>query len=205
MSISINNFSPGLNDIVECVSLVDFSVDVTDTQYDITTSGTYFILNDEKVATTYITISGGYNCNFSTIPSGNMFLTISGSNSNDEFYLEDYVFDFGYNVNWNYVANWGNNQEVPIAINAKNNVKKPSTTYFSTFFHTHKVYSTNLEATITADGSGNRDIVASIHPQSKYFLYGKTYSIIVSGIKDFSGNILDETTFTFKIEEDPNG
>ena len=33
-------------------------------------------------------------------------------------------------------------------------------------------------------------------------MYGKTYNITLSGVKDFSSNVLDPITFTFKIENE---
>jgi hypothetical protein len=202
MSIYINNFFMDDGDIIDCNSLIDFSVDVTDPVYNITTSGTYFINNGVKVPTVFSTISGGYTLTYSTTPSGNMYLELIAQNSNNDVVANIYEFNFGYEVSWNEVVNWGTDKQVPIAINTTNNTLAPNTSYFTTFFHTHKEYAANLAVEITAEGSGFIDLPVLIKPQSKYFIYGNTYSVTVSGIKDFGGNVLDVIKFTFKIEEE---
>ena len=40
MSIYVTNFSMYQGEVIECVDLVDFSVEITDSIYDITVSGT---------------------------------------------------------------------------------------------------------------------------------------------------------------------
>ena len=60
MSIYIDNFFTNVGDIVECASLVDFSVDVIDTVYSITTSGTYFVNNCILVHTYFSSIINCY-------------------------------------------------------------------------------------------------------------------------------------------------
>ena len=202
MSIYINNFFLEAGEVVECTSLVDFSVDVTDGVYDITTSGTYFIHDGYKVPTYFTNITNGYTVIYSTVPSGNMLLNLRAHNTNNDIVTKEYEFYFGYASIWNEVVYWGADTEVPISISATNDVVAPNTSYFSTFFHTHKPYVANIGSEITADGSGNMNLNTTIRPQSKYFIYGKTYNITLSGVKDFSGNVLDPITFTFKIENE---
>jgi hypothetical protein len=191
-----------LGDVAYCTSLVDFSVEVIDDLYTVTTSGTYFTDNGTVVSGSLTTISGGYLMSYLTVPSGNMLLVANGSNNNNEFYSRTYELQYGYQASWEEVNYWGPKYEVPIAVSAKNTSLASNTSYFSTFFETRKIMSTDLEAFITAEGSGKADFTGYIEPRSKHFMYGKTYSITISGIQDYSGNILSPFTYTFTIEEE---
>ncbi len=201
MNLSIDNFSMDLDDVALCTSLVDFSVEVTDSDYLVTTSGTYFTDNGVQVPGTLASVSGGYILTYSVLPSGTIDLVAHGSNSNGEFLTRSYELQYGYAAYWNEVKYWGTLKEVPISVSASNTSLTNNTSYFSTFFTTRKMMSTDLGVDITAEGSGFDDIMTYITPQSKHFMYGKTYSITVSGIQDFSGNILPPETYNFTIEE----
>ena len=99
---------------------------------------------------------------------------------------------------------WPNNKEIPVSVSANNNVFNSNTVYYSTFFKTSNYKESNLEAWVSVEGSGQLNLNASIFPQSKYFMYGNSYSITISGIKDFSGNILPAKTYSFTLENNPN-
>lgn len=207
MSIQISNFSMGVGEIVDCVNLVDFSVDIIDTNCGgsygscITTSGTYFTYNGEKIQSIFTTISGGYRLSYSTTPSGNVVLGLQVHNTNNEYVYKEYKFNFGYYVEWSKVVYWGTDRYIPVSIQASNDAIKPNTAYFSTFFHTHKPYYIDFNADTFADGVGINSLPVFIKPQSKYFEYGRTYTVTISGIKDFSGNVLDVVSYSFRIED----
>lgn len=200
--IDINNFSLALTEYIECDEGVSFEVDVTTTSGIVTTSGTYFTYNGVIVDTQYSTITNGYRLSYFTVPSGNIFLDVYAENSIAEFASETYEFYYGYNCEYNKVVNYGNDKIIPVTIEATNDVIVPNTEYISTFFGTKLATSYNLGAEISTEGSAAIDLTASIRPQSKYFEYGKTYSITVSNIKDFNGNVMEEQTFTFTIENE---
>ena len=203
MSVDINNFSIDVTDYVECFDGIEFSVNVTTTSGVVTTSGTYFTYNGVVVDTLYTTISGGYKVYYTTTtPSGNIVLDLYAENSVGDLAFESYEFYYGYHCEYNKVINYDNSTHVPVAIEATNDVVVPNTEYLSTFFETRQFVNKDLGALITTEGSGKGDLPVAISPQSKYFMYGKTYSITVSGVKDFSGNILEPTTFTFTIENE---
>ncbi len=201
MSININNFSIDLGEVLYCTSLLDFSVDITDNINTITTSGTYFTENGSRVLDSLIVTASGYRLNYITTPSGNITLVAHASNDNNEFYKKSYELAFGYEVSWEEVKYWGPSKEVAISVSADNTATATNTAYFSTFFKTKNFVSTDLGAKISAEGSGVMDIIGYITPQSKYFMYGKTYTITVSGVKDFSGNTLSTKTYSFTIED----
>lgn len=190
-----------LGDVAYCTSLVDFSVEVLDDTHSVTSSGTYFTDNGVNVSSTLTTISGGYLMTYTTVPSGSIVLVAHSSNNNDEFYSRTYELQYGYQASWEEVNYWGPEYEVPIAVSASNTSLASNTSYFSTFFETRKIMSTDLEVFITAEGSGKFDLESYIEPRSKHFMYGKTYSITISGIQDYSGNVLQPFTYSFTIEE----
>lgn len=202
MSIVIDNFSIGLDEVAYCTSLVDFSVDITDTTYDVTTSGTYFMYDGVAVSGTLTPITNGYRLSYATTPSGNFSLIANACNSVGDVAYDEYRFYYGYECTWNKVNYWGPKKQVPISLTADNTALAPNTTTFATYFETRNYEQLYLEATITAEGSGKKDLTASITPQSKYFMYGKTYKFIISGIKDFSGNTLSSRVYTFTIEDE---
>lgn len=192
----------GIGDTAICTSLVSFSVDVLDDVNSITTSGTYFLYNGFLVDSQLTSISGGYNILYETTPSGNIVLDLFVSNNSNDIFTQSYEFNYGYNVVWNKVVYWGTDKEVPINIICDNAVVAPATSYYSTFFHTHKPFISDFSSDVSTEGSGGFDLITTIVPQSKYFIHGKTYSVTISGVKDYSGNVLDAMTFTFKIEDE---
>jgi hypothetical protein len=204
MGLYITNFSIPENSTVYCTSLLDFSVDVLDDVNIVTLSGTYLSINNET--TVYVTtpITNGYRLNCSTTPSGTIWLEVFGSNNLDETINTLYILQFGYEIEWEKVVVWPNNKEVPVSVSANNNVYNSNTMYYSTFFKTSDYKEYNLEACISVEGSGQLNLAASIFPQSKYFMYGNSYSITISGIKDFSGNTLPVKTYNFTLESNPN-
>ncbi len=203
MALYITNFSIPEDSTVYCTSLVDFSVDITDDTHMVTLSGTYMTDNGATVPYIITPISDGYTLTYSTVPSGTMLLEVFGSNSNDEYISTVFILQYGYELTWDKVVKWPLNKEIPISVTATNDVLNANTAYFSTFFKTTTYKESSLEALISVEGSGQYNMLAEVKPQSKYFMYGKTYSVTISGVKDFSGNILPAKTFTFSLENAP--
>ena len=204
MGLYITNFSIPEDSTVYCTSLLDFSVDVLDDTNIVTLSGTYLSINTENTFCTYSSILNGYRLQCSTVPSGTIWLEVFGSNNLDETINTLYILQFGYEIEWDRVVVWPNNKEIPVSVSANNNVFNSNTMYYSTFFKTSNYKESNLEAWVSVEGSGQLNLNASIFPQSKYFMYGNSYSITISGIKDFSGNILPAKTYNFTLENNPN-
>jgi hypothetical protein len=201
MVILIDNFSIDEGIDYYFTSLVDFSTDIIDTNNNLTSSGVAVYLDEVNVTSYIIPITNGFKVGYLTVPSGNLILTYSGCVGSNEL-LRSYTLAFGYYLNYQEVDYYKTRTEVPIFLKVDNNVNTSATEYFSTFFETRNYSSSYLEATITADGFGYKDIGIYIRPQSKWFFYGQTYEIKISGIKDFSGNILPEKIFKFTIENE---
>jgi hypothetical protein len=205
MTMVIDNFSIGVEQWVSVASPIYFSVDVTDAVYGISTSGTYFIHDGQVVSTTHSGITNGYICYYSPISlvsSGVIDLTIHAENLNSETLEQAYHLLYGYHCEFEELVDWGPKKEVIITVEAANTVICPNAEGEAFYFETADLASYDLGATIRPIGSV--DLPAVIYPQNTFFFYGRTYTITVSGIRDFSGNELAPYVFTFTIEDPTN-
>ena len=201
MAIVIDNFSIDVDEWVLVSDLTSFSVDVTDTVYPISVSGTYFLHDGNIVPTILSGISNGYKAYYypaSVISSGTIVLTIHAENTNSGIIEQNYNLLYGYHVTFDEVIDWGPKSTVVTTVEASNSVFCPNVEGAAVYFETRDLESYDLDASITAITSV--DLSASIYPQNKFFFYDRTYTITVSGIKDFNGNELEPVVFSFTIE-----
>ncbi len=200
MGILIDNFFIGVEDWIQVTDSLVFSVDVVDLNYNISTSGTHFIHDGNIVYTTFSGISNGYRVFYDPpTPSGSIYLTIHAENDNSEIAEKDYSLLFGYNVEFNEYIDWGPNKEVLIWSKASNEAFCPNVEAYASYFQTRDLHSYNLGATIRP--VGHVSLGGSLYPQNTFFFYGRTFTIKISGIKDFAGNIMEPYEFTFTIED----
>jgi len=199
MTILIDNFSVGLEEWVKVADLNTLSIDVVDHTYNITTSGTYFIHNGQIVSTSHSGITDGYKCYYyPPTVSGEVNLTIHAENDNSETEEEDYYLLYGYNCEFNEIVDWGPKKEVVITADAKNLAFCPNEVGEASYFETADLHSYDLGASIQA--VGYVDLNATIYPQNTFFFYGRTYTVKISGVKDFAGNEMQPFSFDFTIE-----
>jgi len=204
MTILIDNFSMGLDTYTALSGLEYFAVDVVDHDNSISTSGTYFLLDGEVVPTNLSGISDGYRVYYyvdSPSLSGTVVLTIWAENDILETVTNSYTFLLGYRLEFNDYIDWGPRNTVITTVRASNTAFCPNLVGASTYFETVDYESRDLGAYISGTASVN--LGAQIYPQNTFFFYGRTYTITVVGVKDFSGNIMDPITFSFTIEN-PN-
>ena len=201
MTILIDNFSISVEEWLPIVDLVSFSVNVIDHDNNITTSGTYFLHDGEIVSTSHSGIVDGYRCYYypPTI-SGEVNLIIHAENDNSETEEENYYLLYGYNVKFNELIDWGPKREIVIWAQAKNEAFCPNIETDAFYFETADLNSYDLGATIKAVESV--DLNATIYPQNTFFFYGRSYTVIISGIKDFYGNKMSEFSFDFTIKNE---
>ena len=199
MTILIDNFSVGVTEWLQVADLNALSVDVIDHTYNISVSGTYFIHNGQIVSTSHSGISDGYKCYYypSTI-SGEVNLTIHAENDNSETKEEDYYLLYGYNVKFDELIDWGPKSTVVITADVKNKAFCPNVVGEASYFETADLRSYDLGASIQAVESV--DLNAIIYPQNTIFFYGRTYTVKISGVKDFAGNEMQAFSFNFTIE-----
>ena len=203
MAILIDNFSVGAEEWLVVIDLVSFAVDVVDHIHGITTSGTYFLQDGQIVPTSYSGIVGGYRCSYyptDVCSSGTITITIHAENNNSETKEEDYYLLCGYHVEFEEIVDWGPKKEVVITMDAKNLAFCPNTETEAFYFETAELHSRDLNATLRVVESV--DLNATIYPQNTFFFYERTYTVKISGIRDFAGNEILESTFSFTIENE---
>jgi len=201
MTLLIDNFSIGVEEWLPVSDLVAFSVDVVDLSYPVSASGTYFLHDDIAVPTVLSGILNGYRAYYAPMnvaSSGTITITIHAENTNSDIVEKSYYLLYGYHVEFNDLVDWGPKSTVVTAVKATNLVFCPNTVGEAVYFETRDLESYDLGASIYAISSVN--LGAAIYPQNTFFFYGRTYTITVSGIKDFGGNKLDPVVFSFTIE-----
>jgi hypothetical protein len=201
MTILIDNFSIGVEEWLPVTDLIAFSVDVVDLSYPISTSGTYFLHDGTVVPTVLSGILNGYRAYYAPISvasSGTITITIHAENTNSGIREQNYYLLYGYHVEFNELIDWGPKSTVVTSVKASNLAFCPNTEGEAVYFETRDLESYNLGASILPIESV--DLGATIYPQSTFFFYGRTYTITVSGVKDFGGNELEPVVFSFTIE-----
>lgn len=203
MPILVDNFSMDVSDWKAISDIEYFSVDIVDYDYPISTSGTYFIHDGIVVDTTFSGIPYGYTAYYTSsgISTSGILLTIHAENTNYEILDQAYEFLYGYRVDFDEYIDWGPMYTVVTTAKASNMVFCPNTVAASSYFETRDLDSFNLGATIRPVEDVN--LGAQIFPQNPFFFYGRTFMLTVSGVKDFSGNVLDPVVISFTIEN-PN-
>jgi len=205
MSILIDNFSMGVEEWLPTTDLDSFSVDVVDHVNTIVSGSSYFIHDGIQVTTTFSGITDGYRMFYTPVgisSTGVISLIVHVQNDVPEIVEQEYSLLCGYNAIFEEWVDWGPNVQVDIRAQASNSVRCPNTVGEGFYFVTADLEAKNLGATIRAIESVN--LGAKIYPQSTTFFYGETYVITISGVKDFSGNVMDPYTYTFTIEDSSN-
>lgn len=208
MSILIDNFSMEVEEWTPVAVLGSFSVDAVDHVNTIISGSSYFIHNGVQVTTTFSGITDGYRMFYTpsdVSSSGVISLVAHVQNNVPETLEQTFYLLYGYNAIFEDQVDWGLNTKVSIRVQASNSVRCPNTVaegfYFVTESFTSSMASSNLGASIQAIEF--IDLGAKIYPRQVAFFYGETYTITVSGVKDFAGNVMDPYAFNFTIE-DPN-
>lgn len=192
----------GVEEWVPTSELGSFSVDAVDYVNNITTSGTYFIHNGSQVTTTFSGITDGYRMFYEpsdVTSSGTIVLTAHVQNDILEVEEQTFYLLCGYNLIFEETNDWGPVTQVDIRAQATNSALCPNTVAEGFYFTTVDLVSKNLSASIQAIEGVN--LGAKIYPQSTAFFYGKTYTVTISGVKDFAGNEMDPYSYTFTIED----
>jgi len=132
--------------------------------------------------------------------SGTITITIHAENDNTQIKEENYYLLYGYHCEFEEIVDWGYKKEVAVTMDAENLVFCPSTESEAFYFETADLHSYDLGATLQAVESV--DLNATIYPQNTFFFYERTYTITISGIRDFAGNEMPDSIFSFTIENE---
>lgn len=126
-------------------------------------------------------------------------LSIYAESVYGEVLEETFYLLFGYNIELNErPLLWGASTRVYVQAVASNLAVCPNVEGTSYYFDTRDHFSLNLQASINAVES--LDLMCSIYPQSTAFYYGKTYTVKISNVKDYHGNVMPDFEYVFTIE-----
>jgi hypothetical protein len=204
MTIVIDNFLLGVEEWTSVSDLNYFAVDVVETAsgVSISTSGTYFIHDGQIVSTTHSGIPDGYTCYYTpsgVYSDGTIDLTIHAENTVSGVEEQTFHLLYGYNLRFDELIDWGPNTEVITTIKASNLAFCPNTEAESFYFETRDLYSYDLNATIVGVVK-HSDLGAVIYPQNTFFFYDRTYTVTISGVRDYHGNEMEPYIFSFRVE-----
>jgi hypothetical protein len=205
MTIVIDNFSLGVEDWISVANLNYFAVDVVDSTYGISSPDTYFVHDGQVVSTTHSGITGGYTCYYTpsgVYSDGTIDLTIHAENTVSGVEEQTFHLLYGYNVEFEELIDWGPKTSVITTVAVTNKVFCPNIKAESFYFETADLWSTDLKATIYP--VGYVDLESVIFPQSTAFFYSRTFTVSISGVRDFNSNEMPVYTFSFTIEDPPN-
>lgn len=183
-------------------------VDIVDNMYGVSTSGSYFKVNGvPKYNVTFSGIDNGYRMfydpadNFYSV-SGTITYTAHIENVVGDYRENNFYLLFGYNVIHDEVIDWGPNKEVTIWMKATNLAFCSTSSTDAYYFKTREYESISIGSIIKPVAP--LALGSKIYPMNDFFFYGRTYTVTISGVKDFSGNEMDPYSYTFTIEDPPN-
>jgi len=180
-------------------------VDITDILYDVSTSGTYFIIDGvPEYGVTFSGINNGYRMFYNPTNDfysvGGITYTVHAENVIGDYREESFGLLYGYDVLYSEpLLDWGPLNQVVVWMKAWNLVFCPMFGTDAFYFITRDFESVMLGASITAVSSA--DLNATLYPVNDFFFYGRTYKLTVSGVKDFSGNEMEPFIYEFTIED----
>lgn len=203
-SLNVGDFFLGLEEHTSASSIA--WVDITDGLYTIDTANSYFLVDGVRVTVTFSGIQDGYRMLYD--PSndfysrGGVVYTAHAENTIGDVIENDYQLLYGYDVDFTGLVDWGYNKTIAVWATAKNLAYCPNVEADAFYFKTKDLWATNLGASILPIGYVN--LGATLYPQGKVFYYGGTYTITVSGVRDFHGNEMVQQSFTFTVEDPTN-
>jgi len=179
------------------VDIVDYlyPVDVDKTKLyidDVVASGIYFedIPNGKRMC---------YDPENDFYSTGGVTYFIHSESSIGEVEEKEFYLLYGYDLKINEIIRWPVNTRVVVRAEASNLTFCSNLESEVFDFTTVDWPSVNLGCTILPVGFV--DLPVGISPQSTAFFYGKTYTVKIQGVKDFSGNIMPDIEYCFTIED----
>lgn len=181
-------------------------IDIIDYLYPVDETKTFLMVDDVVVTNIYFEdIVNGKRLYYDPIndffSEGQVVYTVHTESTIGEVMEKSFYLLYGYDLSMNENIIWPPAYKVVVRAEAKNNAFCQNLESASFSFETVDYDSFNLPVSINA--VSYVDMPVTIHPQSTTFFYGNTYTIKVSGVKDFAGNEMPDFEYTFTIE-DPN-
>jgi len=178
-------------------------IDIVDYLYPINTDYTYLYVNGTMTSGVYFEdIPNGKRLYYDPLDDfysdGVTIYSVHTENTIGEVEEKDFYLLYGYDLQLNEVVDWGPNNKVIVRITAQNLAFCPNIAGEAFDFTTADLESVNLACFIQA--IEYVDLPIEIMPQSTAFFYGRTYTIRLTNVKDFAGNIMPDLEYTFTIE-----
>jgi len=200
-SLEIDNFSLPYNEFTYFGEKL--SVDLIDHLFDIDIANSYFEVDGTRLSCTFEDIAYGKRmfCMVTSVfeSNGPINCRIVACNVIGDFMYKTYTLLYGYNAELDSKTMFGFNKLVTVKGCATNLVSCPNTTCAAFTFITKDYPSYNLKAFLSC--VVHEDLSAEIYPQSTAFFYGKEYTVIIKGVKDYAGNKMLPVKIIFRIEE----
>lgn len=178
-------------------------VDITDELYNIDLSNTYFLVNGQQVGVTFSGIQNGYRMFYDPpddfYSRGSLVYTTHAQNIMGDIIENTYSLLYGYDIDFTSLVDWGYNKTIAIWATASNLAHCLNTEADAFYFRTKDLWAKNLGVSINP--VGYFDLGATLNTVGKHFYYGGTYTITISGVKDFQGNEMETQKYTFTIED----
>jgi hypothetical protein len=178
------------------------SIDVVDTIFDIDMATTFFEINGHFPQMSYVHIHNGVRmfCEIGSIfiSDGKIKCTAHAHNIVGDYMYDDFYTLYGFSAEYYGENKFGYNSDIIVVGCATNEVQCPNTQCGSFTFSTEGYPYGDIASSVSC--VIHADIKSEVTPQSTAFFYGSEYTVKISGIKDNSGNIMEDTYIRFKIE-----
>jgi len=198
-SLFVSNFYPKSDEYISTVSGI-IHCDVNDYLYAVVPSGTYFKIDDTKVPTVLQPIANGFTVFCSASGTGNdeIIYTIHAENTAGDVLEEDFYFRDGRLVTAYVNDAFKPNQIVDVLIKTKNSVDCQATASESYYFKIRDLLANDIVSNINAIQA--YDLQSFVKVRSKALEKGKTYTLTISGIKDYAGNYMKPLKYIFTVK-----
>jgi hypothetical protein len=208
-SIKFDNFFLDIGEHNDATAFV--SVDILDDICPISVSGTYFLVDDQRVSVTLSGIDGGYRMFYDPIDDfeslmGTTIFTAHAENECGNVLEQDYYLTFGYLVEYinEGKMDYGFDNKILVRIAAEDYASCPSLSSLAWDFESKGYHNADLSASIVGrvHVMDSLDMSAEIQPISTAYFYGKEFRVVVNA-KDFAGNEMEPLVLIYKIENKP--
>ncbi len=213
LSLKISNFSLGIGEYTTASGFI--SVDITDDECPISISGTYFLVDDNRVPVTFYSIMDGYRMlynpddNFASIEGATVF-TVHAENECNKILEQDFYLTFGYIVEYTNRQelldniDYGFQHKIIVRVTAENYASCPQVSSLAWDFESRPQANVDLGASIVGRFHAweYNDMPAKIYPHSTAYFYGKEFKVVVKA-KDFAGNQMEPLVLNYRIEDKP--
>jgi len=177
-------------------------IEIIDGLGEVDTNSCYFSIDDQQVISTFVPINNGYRMEYN--PSNDYAyldsfkLSVHAQNYYNDVLEIDYRFFYGADIKLNELIDLGSERSIDVWSKATNLMNCPEFSTISYSFETQQRLHSDLNVYIKP--ISYVDLPVTLYPQNTFFFYGRTYNVIISGLKDVSGNVTPEYIHTFTIE-----